>query len=306
MATYTIIGGDQKQYGSVSAEDVRRWIADGRLNAQSLMREETDTEFRALSAFPEFADALAAQAAAAGGVANPAVANPVQVLDGDYELDIGSCISRSWALVKNNFGPVVGITTLVMLIISGINQLFGLFTRSVMTDLIVQHKISAGGIFLIFLTIMVSGPIYTIFMAGLFRYYLKLIRGDSAGIGDAFSGFGASIGQLVLLSLVLNILTLIGYVLCLVPGIYMAVAWFFSIPLVIDRQMSFWAAMESSRKMVNKHWFLVFAFLLVYGLVSMAGLIACCIGVFVSLPIGLGALMYAYETIFSAGGTKDP
>ncbi len=129
MATYTIIGGDQKQYGSVSAEDVRRWIADGRLNAQSLMREETDTEFRALSAFPEFADALAAQAAAAGGVANPAVANPVQVLDGDYELDIGSCISRSWALVKNNFGPVVGITTLVMLIISGINQLFGLFTR---------------------------------------------------------------------------------------------------------------------------------------------------------------------------------
>ncbi len=175
-----------------------------------------------------------------------------------------------------------------------------------MTDLIVQHKISAGGIFLIFLTIMVSGPIYTIFMAGLFRYYLKLIRGDSAGIGDAFSGFGASIGQLVLLSLVLNILTLIGYVLCLVPGIYMAVAWFFSIPLVIDRQMSFWAAMESSRKMVNKHWFLVFAFLLVYGLVSMAGLIACCIGVFVSLPIGLGALMYAYETIFSAGGTKDP
>jgi hypothetical protein len=60
MATYTIIGGDQKPYSSVTADDIRRWIADSRLNAQSLMREENDTEWRPLSAFPEFADALAA------------------------------------------------------------------------------------------------------------------------------------------------------------------------------------------------------------------------------------------------------
>ena len=46
MATYTIIGGDQKQYGSVTADDLRKWIADGRLNAQSLAKEESDTEFR--------------------------------------------------------------------------------------------------------------------------------------------------------------------------------------------------------------------------------------------------------------------
>ena len=64
MATYTIIGGDQKPYSSVTPDDIRRWIADGRLNAQSLAREENDTEWRPLSAFPEFADALAAQTAA--------------------------------------------------------------------------------------------------------------------------------------------------------------------------------------------------------------------------------------------------
>ena len=57
MATYTIIGGDGKEYGSVSAEDLRRWIAEGRLNAQTLAKEESDTQFRALSAFPEFAEA---------------------------------------------------------------------------------------------------------------------------------------------------------------------------------------------------------------------------------------------------------
>ena len=61
MATYTIIGGDQKEYGSVTADDLRKWITDGRLNAQSLAKEENDTEFRPLSAFPEFADVLAAE-----------------------------------------------------------------------------------------------------------------------------------------------------------------------------------------------------------------------------------------------------
>ena len=60
MATYTIIGGDQKPYSAVTPDDIRRWIADGRLNAQSLAKEENDTEWRPLSAFPEFADALAA------------------------------------------------------------------------------------------------------------------------------------------------------------------------------------------------------------------------------------------------------
>jgi len=55
MANYTIIGGDGKEYGYVSGEDLRKWIAEGRLNAQSLAKAESDAEFRPLSAFPEFA-----------------------------------------------------------------------------------------------------------------------------------------------------------------------------------------------------------------------------------------------------------
>jgi len=300
---YFIIGGDQKEYGPITADELRKWIAEGRLNAQSRVKAESDAEWRPLAAFPEFADAL--------GVPTPAPIIPPRLgapsagrPEHDYELDIGDCISRSWELVKTHFWPVVGITTLIMLIVVAVNQFFGLFTRPAINSIILQHQISPGQILVLVLVTVASGPIYTIFMAGLFRYYLKLIRGESAGVGDAFSGFGSSIGQLVLLSLVLNVLTLIGYLLCLVPGIYLAVAWFFSIPLVIDRQMNFWEAMELSRKMVNKHWFLVFAFLLVYGLLSMAGLIACCVGIFVTLAIGLVALMYAYETIFSSTDAK--
>ena len=56
--------------------------------------------------------------------------------------------------------------------------------------------------------------------------------------------------------------------------------------------------MELSRKVVGKHWFLVFAFLLVIGLLSISGIILCCVGILVSLPVGMIALMYGYEDVF--------
>ena len=53
---YIIIGGDGKEYGPVSGDDLRKWIAEGRLNAQSLAKGEGDAEFRQLDTFPELAD----------------------------------------------------------------------------------------------------------------------------------------------------------------------------------------------------------------------------------------------------------
>jgi hypothetical protein len=64
MANYTIIGGDKKEYGPVTGEEIRQWIAEGRLDAFSLARSENDTEWRPLSTFPELASAFPNRAAA--------------------------------------------------------------------------------------------------------------------------------------------------------------------------------------------------------------------------------------------------
>jgi len=293
---YTIIGGDGKEYGPVSGEDLRKWIAEGRLSAQSLAKAESDAEFRALSVFPEFADVFAPAPELPGA---PPVFSSASLAEGDYELDIGGCLSRSWELVKANFWPVVGVSTLVFVIIGAFQQILGLITNPIIQGMIRQHEFSPGGLLIVILVSVVSAPIYMILMAALMKYFLNLIRGESATVGDAFSGFGPMTGQLILLGLVMNLLVIIGFALCLIPGIFLQVAWFFATALVIDRRMNFWDAMELSRKMVCKHWFIVFAFMIVYGLVVAAGLIACCIGILVTIPIGLGAWMYAYETIFS-------
>src|SRR5882757_9069192 len=109
---YIIIGGDQKQYGLISAADVRQWLVEGRLNEQTLMKAESDAEFRPLGTFPEFAAAFAHQPA------TPSVASPTDWAERDYELDIGGCLTRGWDVVKNNFG-LLFVAALVMILIEG-------------------------------------------------------------------------------------------------------------------------------------------------------------------------------------------
>jgi hypothetical protein len=300
---YKIIGADQKEYGPVSAQEIRQWIAEGRANGQTLVQAEGATEWKPLSSYPEFFDTLAS--APAPSVPPPA---PVRTLDdvlaGDYLIDIGSCLTRSWELLKSNFGPVVGITALVIIAAGGINQILSLFSRPAIEALI-RGEASGMNILMVSLTTIVGMPVQSLFYGGLYLYYLKLIRGEPATIGDAFAGFTVAPAQLALAGLATGILAIIGCILCLLPGIYLAVGWAFTIPLIMDKQLGFWEAMEVSRKVVTKHWFLILGLLLLVGLVSAAGIVACCVGVFVTIPIGFIALMYAYEDIFGASRPKN-
>ena len=52
---YKVIGSDNREYGPASEETVRRWIAEGRANAQSQAQAEGETGWRTLGSFPEFA-----------------------------------------------------------------------------------------------------------------------------------------------------------------------------------------------------------------------------------------------------------
>ena len=320
MADYKIIGGDGKQYGPVSEEDLRKWIADGRLNAQSLAQAQGDIEWKPLSAFPEFADALAGESAAS--CALPSAATPADWLERDYELDIGGCISRGWELLKNNFG-LLFVGVLVYFLIEGAIGGLGVIP-------FIGPLFSIANLF-------IAGPL----MGGVFYIFILAIRSQPADVGDVFTGFRRAFIQLFLGALVPGLLiglcivpfvivffikcfpaiahiqnagqnsaevlvaikstlsvSLPVLLICLIPVIYLAVSWKFTLPLIIDRQMDFWSAMGASRKMVGKHWWQVFGLVILISLLNVAGLL-CCVGLLFTIPIGFGALMYAYETIFS-------
>ena len=204
---FTIIGGDGKEYGYVSGEDLRKWISEGRLDAQSMAKTEGDAAFRPLSTFPEFADLFAAHAP---GVPS-AHSTPADFGERDYELDITGCISRGWNLLKENFG-ILFVTCLIMFALQiAISGALSVITIPVSKSLLnapigfrlgSNHLLSA-------VVSLVMGPL----MGGLYYVYLKTIRQQSTGAGDVFAGFQKAFLQLSLGMLVVGLIAGV----CLLP-----------------------------------------------------------------------------------------
>jgi hypothetical protein len=320
---YKVIGGDNKEYGPVTSDEARRWIAEGRLSAQSLAQLDGSGEWKPLTAFAEFVDALRAQT---GARATPGVLAPppnaadwsAQILARRPELQIGRCLSRSWHLWTANFGLLSGAAFLLWTI-----------------GFVCQLNLITGAIYWI---------LKGVFYGGLYLVFVKHIRSQQASVGQAFAGFGPAFAQLLLAGVVGSILTGLGFVFCIVPGIYLFVAWQFSLPLVADKGLEFWSAMELSRKTVTRVWMEVFGllicaflpFLLVYLVAetkititffsaiqpllasdrpditrlmqtvfqlaksSLPLFLLIKVAFMLNLPFALGALMYAYEDLFGA------
>jgi hypothetical protein len=313
MANYRIIGGDQKEYGPVSAEQLRAWIAEGRVAPQTPVRPEDSGEWKPLSAFPEFADVVAARFPVAGAPPPPRLGGlPADVFARDYNLDIIGCIDRAWKLLTNHFGAVVGGVALYLAIQLAIGAL---------------SNIPVFGVFVSLGSIVVAGPM----LGGVYYYLLKIIRGQRTEVGEIFSGFRLAFlhlflgyfiaalltalsalpgGVLMGISIFLMVqqkavtalyvvLAVLGFILAIVPVIYLGVSWAFTLPLVVDKQMDFWSAMGASRKMIAKHWWLMFGFFIICALTNFVGLLACCVGVFITVPLVFTAMMCAYENMFS-------
>jgi hypothetical protein len=277
---YKIIGGDQKQYGPVSTDEVRAWIADGRLNAQSLAWTEGAADWKPLGAFPEFADALREKALPqplTGARLLPGTAEVfrAEILARPSRVEIGRCFARSWRLVTENFGLLFGVTVIVWAISFGLGRI----------PLI-------GG----FIAFLVRGPVY----GGMYLAFLKKIRGEEVRITNLFSNIDAAGWvQLFLVGIVSSLLSTIATACCLVlPGIYLLVAWTFSIPLVADKRLEFWSAMELSRKVVTRVWFEIF------GLLLIATLPLLVIALFIAVKLGLALFPTVQRAI--ASGQPDP
>ncbi|HUI05600.1 MAG TPA: protein kinase [Verrucomicrobiae bacterium] len=190
------------------------------------------------------------------------------VLARDYRLDIGSCLGRGWALVQGDFWRIVGITALIWVLMHA--------AKSTLVGIVLE------------------GPL----IGGLQLYFLRKIRGQQAVLQTAFSGFSTAFAQLFLVYLVTTVLTVVGFVCLVLPGVYLLVAWTFAATLVIDKRIDFWPAMGLSRRAISKHWWKFFWFGIVLGLVQLAGILVFCVGFLVAVPVAWAATMYAYEDIF--------
>jgi hypothetical protein len=218
------------------------------------------------------------------------------VSGGSGQIDFAECFAEGWNVFKIHWPLMVAagaIFFLISAVIQGPFQVIQVMMQEVMEG---NMPLMFGLMGLSYIVSLIFTPPLT---AGFYQFCLESLR-DKPRLEVLFQGFKECWLQSALCVLVMGLLIILGLICLILPGIYLSIAYYYALPLVIDRKMGFWEALELSRQTVHKQWFMVFAVVVVSALLSAVGIILCCVGVVGSLPLGYLVAMQSYRQLFAA------
>ncbi|WP_246628926.1 hypothetical protein [Algoriphagus marincola] len=201
--------------------------------------------------------------------------NPIkleQMLQRPVHFDIDKALRRGWELFKTN--PLLFIA--FFLVIIGISAGASFFLEDF------------AGIVSIFVT-----PALT---AGFYLAANRVSREEHLNFSHFFDGFKFWF-PVIVVNLVSGILTVLGIIALIIPGIYLGVAYSFAMAFVLFAGLEFWTAMEFSRKLITKIWWRFFAFLILLLLINLVGLLFLGVGLLVTGPVSYLAIYAAFEDL---------
>lgn len=213
----------------------------------------------------------------------------------------GDCISNGWEMVKQNYGLYLGISVVglilagcipcVSLFISGpiIAGIYFVFLKQMRGEQVEFGMMFKG--FEVFIPAMVIGIIVAIpeIIAQGFRISLNFAQAGLAGSGNEVEALLAG-GMLVFLLGGFGILLIIGFVL--------RISLYFALPLIMEKQLGVAEAMKLSFSAGWANFGGIFLLSLLEGLMLVAGLLFCVIGIFFVIPIVYAANAFAYRQVF--------
>lgn len=210
-------------------------------------------------------------------------------LAGQTPWSIGDIAGKSWQLVPG----FKGVFWLAMMAYIGAAMLLGVISGAI--------NAAVGNAAVAVALELGSGMLLTPLMAGLVMLCVR----RTAGAETSFSMIGNYYHKMLplfALNILVVIIVALGMVALILPGIYLAVAYALAVPLMIDKKMGIWEAMETSRKAITQCWFRYFGLLLLSLAVMLAGALALGIGLIWAMP--MTTLMYAsvYHEMFSFEG----
>lgn len=214
-----------------------------------------------------------------------------KALAGDYELKPVELLKSAWANLKG-MKTTYWLASIVYLVIYAVVAAVLGFTLGAVSDPITGAFNFLGLIGQLIL-MLVMGPIG----AGLYVIALKFSVGAKIEVGELFKHFDKTI-PLFLVTMLLYIIVAIGFVLLIIPGIYLLVACSMAMPLVIDKNMGPWEALMTSRKAITHKWFNMLGFMFLTGLVVFVGFLALLVGALWAVPLVMLALATLYRDMF--------
>jgi len=200
------------------------------------------------------------------------------LIENGYQVNASDYVQKGWEMFKGHVGEFVGFTLLV----------FAISLASIKLETFGSLIFSA-----------LAAPLYAGYSIAAFR----ILTGKSLQFSDFFRGFNYFL-PLFLAGLASGIIVSIGFMLLIIPGIYLAIGYMLATFLIIDYRMEFWQAMETSRKIVTKNWFAFFVLAIVLALINLLGTLALGVGLLISAPVTACAAAIAYKEIVGLNSSE--
>jgi len=221
-------------------------------------------------------------------------------LRGDFRFSIQEILSEAWELTSGSKAAIVGGFAIYF----AISMVTSVLSAAA-TGLDPEASVGAGrqilGVAIETLGFVLIYPL----LAGIMLYSVKRAAGDpAASFSDNFACYDRTFSIIALL-VVQGVVVLLGLLLFVIPGLYLSVAYGLAFPLLVEKNMGVWEAMETSRKAVTHCWFRFWGLWIVMSLLALVGAtVTLGIGLIWLAPMAMLAFGVAYRDIFGYEGAR--
>jgi len=251
-----------------------------------------------------------------------------EIAPGSEPIDVMACLKRAFELTKRHFGMILLLTVVYLGVAIAVGALGSFldaaagftvqpattfeegspegFDENFSKDF--AESAAGGGLISNILSQLLS-----VFLSlGVARIGLNIVSGREFSVGTLFSGgpkFLPALGATILYGL----MVIIGLVLLIVPGIYLALRYGQFINGMVDRDLGVFDSFKYSSSITtnNRGSLLGLAFMGL--LVMLAGVIAFCVGLFFAMPVAWLSwivafrwMQYGHRATLDQPGTKTP
>ncbi|RKZ77944.1 MAG: hypothetical protein DRR19_27190 [Candidatus Parabeggiatoa sp. nov. 1] len=209
-------------------------------------------------------------------------------IEGNYDFEIMEVIKEAWQKTTGFKGTLLAAGFIIFLVFFALN----IALTFIISSLSLEENIAA----VLINQLILTAVIYP-FMAGIMMLGVRRAVDLPVSFSMAFGYFGYTV-SLVIAALIIMVFTTIGLFLLIIPGLYLSVAYLLTVPLIVEKNMGPWRAMESSRKAITHHWFKVFLTYLIMGIIYIISIIPLGIGLIWTLPMMVNVSGILYRIMF--------
>ena len=173
--------------------------------------------------------------------------------DPGYQLDVGGVLSRTFSVTFSNLPSFVLVGLLVY---SPVLLLHGLGVAS-----------ARQGVLFSLIANLLKSLLAFVLSGALTFGVIRSLRGQNATVGEIAEAGAASLGRVLVVSLLVGIAFVVGFVLCIVPGIILACMNWLAVPVAVIERPGIRASLERSHQLTSGTRLAVFAVLLVIGMI---------------------------------------